>query len=613
MTAETGQPTPMRSTGTMCIDVGQILGRLCTAAGQKPLDRYFVACAAVQFWADLLDAHESDAAASASTTGRISEALRLATREADHAGQVLLGQRAVPAMADVPALACAPLFGDSRAVSLIKALRLPMPECCGYNLADIELIADDARQLIGRVGVDRPMLIVGVRTGGVYLAPLWKAVLTGFGVADAHWCTVRPQAGQAASVGQATTLQAWFGSRRTSVVVVVDDQPDTGVTMGRVAALLHSPGIDLWFASVGKLWRGPERFHAPSYSSLSVVCDRRNPRLWECLSANEHPRFIERLQEAPGLPAIPEDVRLQFRCPQGELRYGLGCAWLPWNDARVMSGRRPLVNPRKTPIAVCDSRGQALMHLRFIGEGVFGRAELQRVQEMDCTRPAWFIDGYAVTVDIGRSQSFREQFHESSPSTRADLLAQTANWLNVLAGQVTARAHNNSVVTALGPRWESVLAAMQARCGERPALSRQLGEFLAQPVPWLGQTGRAIRSSLRYACGDWHWQVDEQGRLHRFQLETNWGDVSFPELELGAFLVENRLARTDAHHLASLCGLVYSSVRESLSLAAVTIAEARLRSVRTLSERGRIALRRDFDELLATASVLAGFETSLAE
>ncbi len=596
--------------GTLYVYVRQVLGRLRAAAGQKTLDRYLVACAAVQFWADLYDSRESNGVALITTTGQMKEELRRAEREADHAAQALLGQVTVPAMTDDPALACVSFCKHSSPASLSKVLHLPMPECCGYDLADLELVAGDGKRLIERVGIDRPMLIVGIRTGGTYLAPLWKAVLSRLGVEHAHWHTVRLRS-ETQAFDTLTTLRALTERQPAPVVVVVDDQPDTGATMERVAALLRTPGIDLWFATVGKLWRGPAGSPPPSYTPGPLVCNRHHPRLWECLLASEHAKFIERLRGTPGLPAIPDHAQLQFRCPEGEVRYGLSRVWLPWNDPRVLNGRRPLINPRKTPVTVCGSDGRALLHLRFVGEGVFGRAESQRVQEMGGMRPAWFIDGYAVTADIGPARPFRERFHVGNPSAQANLLAQAANWLNVLAQQVIAQVHNNALLMRLGPRWAAVAAAMRKHCGSLSEVPTQLDALLARPVPWLGLTGRAIRSSLRYACGDWHWQIDEQGRLHRFQLEANWGDVSFPELELAAFVLENRIAFADARRLASLCGLAYSSVQQSLPLAGLMIAEARVRSVRILSDRGRVSLSQDFADLLRTTSALAGFETSL--
>jgi hypothetical protein len=247
--------------------------------------------------------------------------------------------------------------------------------------------------------------------------------------------------------------------------------------------------------------------------------------------------------------------------------------------------------------------------LRFIGESAFGRAEFDRVQEMNRERRAWFLDGYLVSEDIGPAESFRERFHAANASVRADLLVQAADWLTVMTRQPMAQVHGNPMALALWPEWTALIDLLRLRCGRLPETPRPLRAFLSTPTPWLGQSGKAIRSSLRYACGGWHWQVDGRGRVHRFQLEANWGDVSFPELELAAFSLENCLPLAHARQLASLCGVPYSSIRQSLSLAALTIAKARATSARTLSDGGRFALCSDFEQLLLTVSELASFET----
>ena len=592
----------------MCIDVGQVLDRLRAAAAQTTLGRYFVACATVQFWADLVAICEL--ADSTNAEAALLEAeLRWAEVDADYAAQALLGQ--VPAKSaptDGPASVWVPLSVHSPPELLTKPLHLPMPECCGYDLADLDLIAGDGKRLIEEVGIGRPVLIVGIRTGGAYLAPLWKAVLQRHGVADTHWCTVRPQTTRGAVDGQ-SIARAWLARRLEPVVVVVDDQPDTGTTMESVAAALWAPGIDLWFSCVGKLWCLPVRQLAPVSARAFTLRKAHRPRLWECLLPMDHPTAIARLRDTPALPPLPDNVELKFHCTRGEARYGAGRAWLPWNDPRVPSRRRRLVNPRKTPFVVLGPSGDVLLHLRFIGESVFGRAEFERVQEMNRARRAWFLDGYLVTEDIGPAESFQKRFHAANASVRADLLMQAADWLTVMTRQPMAKVHGSPVALALWPQWAAIIDLLRVRCGRLPQTPQALRALMSTPTPWLGQSGKAIRSSLRYACGAWHWQVDAQGRLHRFQLEANWGDVSFPELELAAFCLENRLTLTHARQLASLCGFPYPSVQQTLSLAALTIAKGRARSARALSDGGRIALCSDFEQLLLTVSELAAFET----
>lgn len=598
--------------GLLRIDMGRVLGRLYAAVVPGTSDhRYLAACASVQFWADLLSLVKSNGALGDTTTQELHVQLRRAEYEADRAALILLGRIVVAAEdIDHPASVSVALHVNTPLDYLNKVLHVPMPECCGYDLADLALIADDVGRLIAQVRFDRPFLIVGIRTGGVYLAPLWKAALTGLGVEDVHWCTMRPRQ-VCATVDGVEEALAWLQHRFAPVIVVVDDQPDTGATMEFVAAHFRERGVELWFSSVGKLWPDSAVRSIALHPSAYVTCNSRMPRLWECLLPSEQPEFMARLRGIAGIPSLPAQARLHYRCPQGERRYGLGHAWLPWNDPQVLSGHRRLVNPRKTPIEILGSDGSALLHLRFIGEGVFGRAEFERVRKMIPTRATWLVDGYVITVDIGATRSFQEQFHSSSGSRRADLLLQAASLLAVPEWQIIAHTFNSPVVMALDPRWSVMANIMRERCScdRLQEISEPLRAFLVEPVPWPGGEGRVFRSSLRYGSGGWHWQVDRHARLHRFQLEANWGDISFPELEVAAFILENRLAIEDAGQLASLCGLAWRNVRESLSLAALTIAESRVRSVKMLSDSGRTTLCEDFHKLIKTTSELAEIDT----
>lgn len=604
------QPTHAYPHGALCIDIDRALYRLNDAAEATPMDKYLVSCASVQFWADLLTLAKLNGVLGDTTTQSLEQQLRYSESKADHAAQLVLGMAvAGPQYIDYPKFANIELHVSTSIDILSKVLHLPMPECCGYDLADLSAITEDVHRLIAHVRLDREFLIVGLRTGGAYLAPLWKAVLTGLGAANAHWCTVRPA--ECAMFDGLETASNWLVSRSSPVVVVVDDRPDTGATMQSVAGELLKFGIDLWFSSVGKLWHGSTEKPALT----APVCPTATPsaaRLWECLLPSEHSEFIGRLRDVAGIHSLSDEARLIFRCPQGEARYGSGRAWLPWSDSRILKNRRPLINPRKTPITIQGPNGKDLFHLRFIGEGVFGRAEFYRVQNMRLRAAAWLVDGYVVTADIGVKRSFQEQFHAEDYSGRTNLLLQAANWLASSNCQSVGFTFHSPVVMTLERRWSAILDIMLAFCNYdySQEISAHLRAFLASPVPWPGRTGMTFRSSLRYGSGGWHWQVDDTGRLHRFQLETNWGDISFYELEVGVFILENRLAIEDAMQLILLCGLAWISVREILSLAALTIAESRVRSIRKLTSRGRILLREDFHQLIKVMYELTEIRTS---
>lgn len=590
--------------GLLHINVGRVLGPLQATAGKEKVDKYIVACAKVQFWADLIDIVKLNCFLEDLSEVDLDNQLRSAESEAECAADVILEKN--PVVADsfrYPDVVSVPFRIDSHIDLLRKVLHLPMPECCGYDLADLELIVDDVLRLIACVTFDRPFLIVGIRTGGTYLAPLWAAALKNFGYTDAIWCTTR----LGTKCGGLRLARKWLRTRSKPVVVVVDDRPDSGNTMALVAMHLRGGDIDLWFSSVGRIWRGSSTSLMPAVCSVRKTSKSRIPRLWECLLPDRQPDLITRLQETLNIPALSDGALVHIRCPQGELRYGKGEALLPWNDPRVLSGRRPLVNPRKTPIEIRDRRGQVFLHLRFIGESVFGRAEFDRVQKIGPTEAAWLIDGYAITVDIGSASEFRRQFSIENQSGRADLIRQAANWLIAPESLTVAHSSDSLGFIATRPRWFTLANIVHQRFGFDPLheLSASLCAFLFEPVPWPGRTRRLFRSSLRYGCGGWHWQVDRGKKLHRFQLEANWGDVSYLELEVAVFALENALSIDDANDLASRCELKWSGIRLNFPLAALVILESRVRSVMAPSNRGKVRFFEDYRQLMRSVSELA--------
>jgi len=597
----------MQPSARFSVNLAKLVAQIDSAAVEDVQDIYLVACAKVQIFSDLLAADIQGCMFDECVELKLQKCLELAARKADLAAKMMLGSEpaeydsdACPSGIDIICTCVSALN------VLTKVLRVPMPECCGYDLANLAQIVDDVERLTATVSLDHSFLIVGVLTGGAYIAPLWKAALVNLGATDVHWCMVRPSSGLA-SVAGLDSARELLKQKRSPLIVIVDDRPDTGGTVSLVAEKINMPNIELWFSSVGNL----RRLSPLNLNYLSVsVCIKKHThrrRLWQSLLPSEHDQFFDRLRNADGITLIPEQAQLLLRCPQGELSYGSGCAWLPWNDCRVQTGRRPLVNPRKTPLEIVLPEGSKLLHLRFIGEYAFGRAEFSRIQRQCPTREAWLVDGYVITADIGISKSFISLYETEVEKVRDDLLQQAARWLVLPLSNCTGYAHNGRLILSLGARWVSVARKIRERLGIdiKKILPKAIQIFLVRPVPWPGAQGGLFPSSIRYSSGSWHWQVDLSGRLHRFQLEANWGDISFLELEVSVFILENHLAIDDSQKLTILCGLEWSSVLDSLPLAILIIIESRVSSVRLPSDNGCLLFKRDLLRLMMTAVELA--------
>ena len=84
----------------------------------------------------------------------------------------------------------------------------------------------------------RPVMVLGLRTAGSFLAPLLCAYLkTAF--RDADWTAVRPRKGLAASEQDAL----WRAARRKARVLIVDESIHTGTTVAKAVQLLRHMGL----------------------------------------------------------------------------------------------------------------------------------------------------------------------------------------------------------------------------------------------------------------------------------------------------------------------------------------------------------------------------------
>ena len=85
----------------------------------------------------------------------------------------------------------------------------------------------------------RPVLVVGLRTSGSYLAPLYKHFLVAAGYAHVGAMTLRP--GQRLLEHESSRLE-WL-ARRGGLVLLTDDPPKTGSSITRAARALEAAGV----------------------------------------------------------------------------------------------------------------------------------------------------------------------------------------------------------------------------------------------------------------------------------------------------------------------------------------------------------------------------------
>lgn len=215
------------------------------------------------------------------------------------------------------------------------------------------------------------------------------------------------------------------------------------------------------------------------------------------------------------------------------------------------------------------------------------------------------MDGYRITRHLSGLASLSERLARADAVGRTILLDRAATrlaaWVN---GCVVASGHVDP------PRPLHVLRARLALLAERFDLPdlRDLADGLRDPAGGKPRDGRILHTALRYAHGNWHWQVDGAGAVHRFQPETSWGGPSSPELEIASFAMEHVLDAGDMTRVARHCGVCPEFVTDDLAAALLVAVEAVCRGVRRTDAAGRerlladITARREWITMVTTAA-----------
>jgi hydroxymethylpyrimidine pyrophosphatase-like HAD family hydrolase len=143
--------------------------------------------------------------------------------------------------------ACIPRPSGAAVQALRRLARSPLSREMRRLPASFALFdqqPEDLRRLAERFAAqepdrDRPLLVVGLRTSGSYLAPLCAAFLGALGYERATWITLRP--GQRLTRRERRIIATL--ARSEGIAVIVDDPPRTGAQVLATAEQLHALGI----------------------------------------------------------------------------------------------------------------------------------------------------------------------------------------------------------------------------------------------------------------------------------------------------------------------------------------------------------------------------------
>ncbi|GAA4932924.1 hypothetical protein GCM10023237_63860 [Streptomyces coeruleoprunus] len=442
---------------------------------------------------------------------------------------------------------------DPVAAALLRhATDWKTPECYGYDLADPELCLAQAAGHLAERPAGEPVLVVAVRTGGSYLAPFWQAAAEDAGRAAAPtWHSVRPVRGaDGITLPQAELAALPRTLPPRTVIVLVDDQPDTGAT----ARAVRDRIAERFPAARDILLAAPGRLYDPSGPAVRVVAERPPvrtgaERLWQLAGTGDSARLAARARAA-GVPLAPGAVHRTepFRGPFLDL-YGS-------DPAPARSGGAHRIAPRARPFTLTSTgRGATpdVHHFRFIGTGTHGLHCYRALRAMGQLLPPGtaFADGYLVTRHESGLRPLRDALPVLDEPRRRHVL-----------GAVARSWHELRRLGELGRPGEAAVYDPRERLGQG---LRRLRERMGRPLPvddaWLaryvpgraplgGVDGVLFRTPLPYGHGFWHWQLagadGSEGApvLRRFGLDWIWGGGGSLESEIASFVVENRL---DAH------------------------------------------------------------------
>lgn len=483
--------------------------------------------------------------------------------------------------------------GDAAAEALLRhATDWKTPECYAYDLADVALVHGQAAAWLAATEARTPVFVVGVRTGGSYLAPLWAAAVAAAGRTAAPWTSLRPLR----TAGRISLVPAETGRLPDAlppgtVVVAVDDQPDTGGTARAVRDALarRYPGArDIVCASPGRTYAVDGTGIRPLTRTSAVREDAG--RLWQLLAPADADRLTARARAGGAVPADTTAYRVTpFRgpflaaygpratdtdtSPAGTRPTGQTDGTGPTTTTPPATGVLR-ISPRNTPFSLVadgpatgtpgapNPRPRAY-HFRFVGTGPHGAQGAEAVEALGEFLPPvrHHLDGYLVTGHEDGLRPLGTELPRMTEKHRRQTLEAVARYWHALDHLGGLGPVDPTVTYAPRERLDTALERLRDRLARPlPVDGAWLDRHLPRRAAFGGTRARVFRTSLPYSHQSWHWQVgaspapDAPPAVRRFGLDWIWGGTGPLEAEISSFVVEHRLGPADLAVLRTAVG-----------------------------------------------------------
>jgi hydroxymethylpyrimidine pyrophosphatase-like HAD family hydrolase/orotate phosphoribosyltransferase len=334
----------------------------------------------------------------------------------------------------------------------------------------------------------QPLLVVGVRTSGSYLAPLTAAYLRRLGY-SVHQLTLRP--GQDLLREERAILRS--AAQDGSIVVICDDPPTSGAALAGAAQLVETGGVDrrrlvLLVALVGGL---PERLHEFQVVALP-------PERW-LIRQLLQPAAVSSALGARLVEVVPIDTPSDLKTDQSPRRHARAVYRVRWASGR-----------------------ERLVYAKALGLGYLGRHALAVSSAVGEYLPE--------TLALENGVLFREWLPAETrlgipPSAAA--VERIADYVADRAERLPAVADRSLLLAGRHPLWQRVADRLGLGFGGlrpfvRPALHRLARRLLTTSRP------SVVDGSL--ALAEWFQQP-----VRRDWLKVNYEERAFSNEDLHVY------------------------------------------------------------------------------